>query len=141
MAFDAYITSLPIRFSVGTISAYQDTVSEFEQQMRLDMAQAFFPTNDFWSGPITYKHALPLNANRTYDAYFEAPSRDASPNSAVQVTQLHPFVELNLYEMAQYPDLNDVLTIKNINYEIDRWDDDGAGLITLYLVREGGKLN
>jgi len=137
MTQTATLILLSASFSIGTVGAYQRVLSTFDLQMRVDLAEAFFPTRDFFCEQITIEHSAPYSASETYSGYFEDPTREVSPKSQVRVTALHPMIELSVPDLAQYPRTSDVIVIRNVRYTIDFIEDEGTGVIRIYLLREG----
>ena len=137
MAQTATLILISASFSLGTVGTYQRVLSDFDIQMRVDLQEAYFPSRDFFCEPITIEHSAPYSASESYSAYFEDPSRDVSPNSQIRVNELHPMVELDSFSLAQYPKTDDVFVIRGVRYTIDFLDDDGTGVIRVYLLREG----
>jgi hypothetical protein len=137
MAQEATLSPIVAQVSIPLTEAYQRTLSDFDEQMITDLDDAFFPTQDFFCEQITIEHAAPYSDSETYSGYFEDPTRDVSPNSSIRVTALHPMIELSVPHLAQYPTMEDVIVIRGIRYTIDFIDDEGTGVIRIYLLREG----
>lgn len=140
MAQSATTQTLHLIINITTASAFQEVLSDFDLQVRYDLINAFFPEDDFYTVLIQYIHSYPLNTIENYTVYFEDPTREVSPHANIKVTNRHPRVELNAYELKQYPKVDDILVIKGIRYGIDYIDDEGTGVIELYLVKEGKRI-
>jgi hypothetical protein len=138
MAFDATAVKLSVTVSFSgshTVELYE--LSDFDQQMRADLTDAFFRTADFFNRPVSYTHGAPSNAVVRYDGYFEDPSKNASAGYPGQITVLHPTVEIPRHVLQQYPTMADQLSVSGKRYMPVKIDDDGCGVVKLYLVKAG----
>jgi hypothetical protein len=137
MSQSATLQTISATFLVATIGAFQRELSDFDKQMRTDLVDGFFAEQDFFNEPISYEHSAPYSTTESYSGYFEDPTREVAPKSQAKVTVRQPMVQLNRYALKQQPKTSDVIVARGARYTFDFTDDDGTGVLDIYLVREG----
>ena len=126
---------------VGITGSSKEVLSNLQIQMKDDLDNVFFNTNEFAEKEsIQYIHSK-SGVTRIYEAIFDNPSQDVKAGSQTEILGIKPQVQIPSWLMEHQPILNDVLIVKGIRYNIDSYEDDGVGVVTIYLVREGQNIN
>lgn len=141
MAQTANMVGLVRTRYLGTIAISVQDLSDLQLHMLTDLENTFFNINDFAEKiPIQYTHARSGNTE-SYKGIYDNPSQDIRAGSQTEIINAKPQVQFANYQMKQFPTMDDTLKVRGIRYNIDSYEIDGVGVVTIYLVRESQGIN
>lgn len=136
MAFTANVVGITGSRGIGTLTAYQIARSALQAQMITDLNNVFFNNTEF-SESISYTH-YNLGETKTYKVIYDDPTQTITAGISADKIVLKPQIMISLSHMVQYPGMQDVIKVKGIDYMIEEIENDGVGVLTLYLYRKSG---
>lgn len=130
------MTGLTRTRGIGSITAFVIARSALELQMVNDLDECFFNNAEF-AVNCTYTH-YNLGTDETYKVIYDDPTQTVLEGTQTQVIALKPQIMIAISQMKQQPTMRDVITLNGIQYTIDEIENDGVGVLTLYLLRKTG---
>lgn len=139
MAQSLTLTGIARAEYVGTIAMYQHTQSALQTQMVDDLENVFFNTTEF-ANTVLYTHKG-SGITKTYREIFDKPSQEIKPGSNSLIIGMKPQIMLSTAHMIHEPSSRDTVLVNGIAYNVDSFEDDGVGVVTIYLTRKGQSRN